>query len=149
MEVLSACCGMVVCPLVWLAWIVPWRRGLFPKWVGPIGAGLLLSITLLATWGTLTYVLLSEPLVAASRQGDLQEVRRLLSIGASPDARAEFGTPLLEAVEGGHTEVVRALLQAGADPNQPDGPGGKSPLRLAKAAGHREIARLLRQAGAR
>lgn len=54
-------------------------------------------------------------LFAAARDGQLDEVRRLLARGASVAyANADGSTPLFIAACQGHADVVRLLLGAGA-----------------------------------
>lgn len=61
-------------------------------------------------------------LVEAARRGRTQEVRRLLSEGASPVAADVNGDmPLHRAASAAAPEAVAALLDAGADPNVADG----------------------------
>jgi ankyrin repeat protein len=60
----------------------------------------------------------------ASSRGHVASVRRLLELGADPNARTTFGGPdhgedataLHLAAESGHLDVIRTLLHAGADP---------------------------------
>lgn len=64
------------------------------------------------------------PLLAASRTGDLKEVKRLIASGAPVDARDKASaTPLMLAARAGKSDVVRELLAAKADPNAKDGKG--------------------------
>lgn len=57
------------------------------------------------------------PLHTAARDGNLDEVRRLLAAGADPNFReaGDNTTPLHWAAASRQTEIVRALLDAGAD----------------------------------
>merc|ERR1712117_336105 len=59
---------------------------------------------------------------SASRDGRMDDVRRLLSTGmleadCSP-APCNYRTPLHEAASHGHDEIVKHLIQMGADPNK-------------------------------
>lgn len=64
---------------------------------------------------------LDLPLIAASADGDLARVRRLLAEGASVRATDDRGiTPLIAAAYGNHVDVARVLAKAGADPNEKD-----------------------------
>lgn len=92
----------------------------------------------------------SFPLIDASKEGNLAEVRRLLDTpGTNVNAQNELGrTALSWASSKGHIEVVKALLAAGADKNLQDGIGKDTPLIWALENRHREIAMLLITAGA-
>ena len=55
---------------------------------------------------------------AAAARGDAQEIKRLTTQGAKPDARDGYGrTPLHVAAYGRHHDAMRALVAAGAAPN--------------------------------
>lgn len=74
-----------------------------------------LHVTFLLVWGGFCYqtFFLNEPLVIASQNGDIDQVRSLLGRGADPNATWEDGRSALElAQEGGHSDVVRALVEA-------------------------------------
>jgi uncharacterized protein len=61
-------------------------------------------------------------LAHAAGRGDLQEVRRLLDDGASPDDRGDGGrTAVTAAAYAGAADVVRVLVDAGADVDLQDG----------------------------
>lgn len=58
------------------------------------------------------------PLMRAARNGNTDEVRKILSTGANPNERSQYGwTALMFASWQGHLESVKVLLDAGADPN--------------------------------
>jgi len=58
----------------------------------------------------------AEKLVSAAARGDLDEVKKLLADGASPDARSSLGLTALHASRmNGYTEVAELLLAKGAD----------------------------------
>ena len=60
-----------------------------------------------------------RPIVAAVRQGNTEEVGKLLRGGFSPNTEDAYGVPvLLAAARVGKAGVVRQLLEAGADPNR-------------------------------
>jgi len=81
----------------------------------------------------------------AASQGDLDEVRALITTGVQPGTADNDGrTPLHLAAAEGQTEIVRYLLAAGADPRPVDRWGG-SPQSDAETGGHTEIAALLRR----
>lgn len=93
---------------------------------------------------------LALALCYAATSGDVAMVRRLLELGADPDALALLDhTALMSAVIGGHLELVDALLAAGADPEVPD-PAGLTALAWAARVdpGHAAILERLLAAGA-
>jgi ankyrin repeat protein/virulence-associated protein VapD len=60
----------------------------------------------------------TTPLHQAAADGDIEQVRLLISKGADVDAKDEKGnTPLCHAVESGKIEIVQMLVDAGADVN--------------------------------
>ena len=62
------------------------------------------------------------PLVAATRAGQTDEVRRLIAAGADVEATdKDLLSPLVLAAERGHYDVVVALVEAGADVNRSEG----------------------------
>lgn len=84
-------------------------------------------------------------LIAAACAGNLEEIRKLLSAGVSPNAITSVGsTALMAAVTAGQLEVTKALLAGGANPNVAS-PGGVTALFL---AGDPKIVELLKSAGA-
>lgn len=92
------------------------------------------------------------PLHYAAARGNLDTTKRLLKLGADPNAVAEMHgysgvsrmTPLHYAAREGHVQVVRALLEAGANPRLPGNSDEESAAALAARYGHHEIARVLR-----
>lgn len=104
------------------------------------------------------YMFLTEPLVEAASDGDVEMVNGLLNRGANVNSVRDdgWGTPLLQAVGAGQTEMVRLLIRRGANVNKgerfwSDGNGWpvyQTPLQVAERRGHPEIVALLRQAGA-
>jgi FOG: Ankyrin repeat len=79
---------------------------------------------------------------------DHKRLRELLSQGADPNARGNFGmTPLHLAVNMGNREAVEILLNSGADPNVKDLAGG-TPLHWAVASGFPDLIELLLERGA-
>lgn len=85
---------------------------------------------------------LVERLVSASRDGDADEVNRLLALNVDPDCAGKTGEMALVVAAGkGHAAVVEALLRAGANPNV--GKGEKTPMILAFQKGHKQILSLL------
>jgi ankyrin repeat protein len=73
----------------------------------------------------------SESLHEAAWQGDVNQVRQLLSEGADPMARdADGRTALHNAAQTARLEIMRLLLAQGADPDART-PYGRTPLMLA------------------
>lgn len=68
-----------------------------------------------------TAIELDALLLAALRsaEADLDQVRRLLARGASPDAQRDGEAALVAAASNFHDDAVTLLLDAGADPNHP------------------------------
>jgi ankyrin repeat protein len=68
------------------------------------------------------------PLLFASRQGCLECVKALASLGADVNAADQDGiSPMVSAIINGHFDVAGALLDKGADPNIADATG-RAPL---------------------
>lgn len=62
-----------------------------------------------------------NPVYLAAATGNLQEVDRLVSEGANPNAKGIKGhTPLIAATRGHHSLIAEHLLLAGANPDQKD-----------------------------
>ncbi|WP_411084291.1 ankyrin repeat domain-containing protein [Streptomyces sp. cmx-18-6] len=88
------------------------------------------------------------PLCGAACGGHTEVVEALLSAGARPDLREEFGfTALRWAVGLGHASTVELLLARGADPLLP-GPEGEPMLVLAAQRGSSRVVRALLDHGA-
>jgi putative CocE/NonD family hydrolase len=87
------------------------------------------------------------PLHQAAADGDIEQVKLLISKGANVNAEdEEKKTPLHYAAETGKMEVVKLLVEAGADINA--GEGKWTVLHGAVYEGRRDIAELLIQKGA-
>lgn len=85
---------------------------------------------------------------AATRQGDVEQVRHLLEAGADINARDRYGqTALMNAARRGQVELVRLLVEQGAALNT-TAKYSLTALMLAIINGHTEIAYILIQAGA-
>jgi ankyrin repeat protein len=91
-----------------------------------------------------------SPLIVAAKNGDIRQVRALLSTGASIDERDEFSerTALMRAAEIGNVEIVRQLLKSGADATLKDD-DGLTALMIAKQSGNADVIEALRNAEAR
>jgi ankyrin repeat protein len=91
----------------------------------------------------------------ASACGRTGAVRRLLALGADPNARTTFGGPehgdgttaLHHAAEGGHLEAIEALVDAGADPTVRDALYDGTPASWAEYRRRHAAAKLLRARG--
>ena len=89
-----------------------------------------------------------ELLLAATRKGDLAEVRRLLDAGADVNARTRYAsTPLFFACDRGHLEIARLLIERGADVNVKDNFYNATALTWAMSKKHAAIVSLLIEKG--
>ena len=92
---------------------------------------------------------LNAQLLVAAQNGNIKEVRSLISQATDVNIRDEYGwTPLLWAAMNGHTDIVRVLLVSGANPNTRN-KYGWTPLMWAAGQGYGEIVRSLIDSGAR
>jgi len=90
-----------------------------------------------------------DQLLAATRKGDLAEVKRLLDEGADVNTRTRYNsTPLFFACDRGHTEIVRVLIERGADVNVKDNFYNANALGWAMSKKHDDIVALLIEKGA-
>jgi ankyrin repeat protein len=87
-------------------------------------------------------------LIEAAKAGRIEEVKRLIAVGANVNAATEGGkTPLHGAAAFGHEAVVQALLKVGANVNAAD-QDGRTPLHEAAAKGPGAVVEMLLKAGA-
>jgi ankyrin repeat protein len=95
---------------------------------------------------------LERNLYNAASGGDLENVRRLIKMGARVDFRSPDNlTPLHIAAFSGHTEIVRLLLASGANKegaNEESTDLARTPLILAVEQGHAEVVSTLIDASA-
>jgi uncharacterized protein len=92
---------------------------------------------------------LNTQLLIAAQNGNIKEVRSLISQATDVNTRDEYGwTPLLWAAMNGNTDIVRVLLVSGANPNTRN-KYGWTPLMWAAGQGYGEIVRSLIASGAR
>ncbi|MGZ3568781.1 MAG: ankyrin repeat domain-containing protein, partial [Thermodesulfobacteriota bacterium] len=90
---------------------------------------------------------LNRELLDEAYNGSLEEVKRLLLMGADINAKNEYGlTPFELAVVGNNCSVVEYFLQLGQNPNLER--GGVTPLMDAAANGNIELLNLLLKYGA-
>lgn len=88
------------------------------------------------------------PLMAASRQGQIDALRQFIAAGAKPNARNDDGNNALWlACAGGHMEAIDMLIEAGVDIDNQNDNGATALMYAASAGKHRIVERLL-QAGA-
>ena len=88
-------------------------------------------------------------LVAACREGRLDDARSCLDGGAAVDGSDAWGyTALWAACCEGHVDTVMLLLDRGADVNRQEPGRGRSPLYASCWKGHLDVARLLLDHGA-
>lgn len=59
----------------------------------------------------------ADSLLRTVATGNLEELKRLVAAGASPDGANTFGDPLVAAVESGNLDAVQELLRLGANVN--------------------------------
>ncbi len=87
-------------------------------------------------------------LAEAIRDGDLEEVRKILHSAAKLNVRDEYQSlPLFEAIRSGHTDIAQELLAAGADPKLTESDGSTA-LMAAAWHGDLSIAKALLEHGA-
>jgi ankyrin repeat protein len=92
----------------------------------------------------------TDLLQTAVRNGNAQEVERLLASGADPNATDPRGNaPLLQAAWTGNAAIIGSLLNHGADVNRRNSETASSPLLYAVLSGREAVVRLLLDRGAR
>jgi len=93
---------------------------------------------------------LNEDLLAASLQGNISEVRKLLKLGADVNAIGKFKSRPLHLASSSNRdlpEIVKLLIQAGAELN-PQNSHGQAPLHLAVLYRRPESIKILLASGA-
>jgi len=89
----------------------------------------------------------TKSLHQAARNGDIGQVKLLISSGANVNEKVDGLTPLHPAAERGHKDVVELLIDSGAEVNA-KGNGNWTPLHLAATWGKRDVVELLIAKGA-
>jgi hypothetical protein len=93
---------------------------------------------------------LTDDLLAATRKGDLAQVKALLDKGVSVNSKSPYGqTPLFFACDRGYTEIVKLLVDRGADVNVDDTFYHANALSWAARKDHTEIVKILLDHGAK
>jgi hypothetical protein len=93
---------------------------------------------------------LTDDLLAATRKGDLAQVKALLDKGASVNSKSSYGqTPLFFACDRGYLEIVKLLVDRGADVNVEDTFYHASALSWAAQKNRTEIVKILLDHGAK
>jgi hypothetical protein len=93
---------------------------------------------------------LTDDLLAATRKGDLAQVKALLDKGASVNSKTPYGqTPLFFACDRGYTDIVKLLVDRGADVNVEDTFYHANPISWAARKNHNDIVLLLLDHGAK
>ena len=87
-------------------------------------------------------------LLEAAARNDIEEVRRLLSLGVSPDSTNEDGlTALHQCCIDDSEEMMQLLISYGGDPNATDTEKW-TPLHAAATCGHLHLVKFLIDSGA-
>lgn len=90
----------------------------------------------------------SKSLLQAAAEGDIAQIKSLLSKGVEINTRDERGlTPLHHAASSGHNDIVELLIAKGAETNSKD-KWGYTPLYYAIWSQHKDIVKLLVAKGA-
>jgi cytohesin len=92
----------------------------------------------------------SKSLHQAAKDGNLEQVTKLIAAGADVNARDNRSqTPLHFAARNGHEEIARLLIAGGADVNVNMGDESWTPLLDAASKGHTKLVKLLLEKGAK
>jgi ankyrin repeat protein len=93
---------------------------------------------------------LTDDLLAATRKGDLAQVKALLDKGVSVNSKTPYGqTPLFFACDRGYTEIAKLLVDRGAEVNVEDTFYHATPISWAARKNHTDIVLLLLDHGAK
>ncbi len=128
------------------------------------GQNLKITVVVIFLLFVLGSVANAEPLNEAAKQGNLKEVKRLISKGANIEVKDASSatpshganvnavnmngrTPLYSAAFNGLVEIAEILIANGADVNAVD-KGSRTPLTRAEEGGHKDVVKLLISHGA-
>jgi len=129
-------------------------------WIPSAVAILLIMAMIIPTTIALTSGATKEPIAEqkekptkslhqAAAEGDIEQVKSLISKGADVNAKDKRGkTPLHYASEKGHTDVSSLLISQGARINVTDAMAASTPLHYAARRGDKQTAELLLNKGA-
>jgi hypothetical protein len=93
---------------------------------------------------------LGDDLLAATRKGNLTQVKALLDKGADVNSKSSYGqTALFFACDRGHLDIAKLLIERGADVNVEDTFYHASALTWAMQNKHPEVLKLLLDHGAK
>jgi hypothetical protein len=148
MEFFGIILGVLFWPPVIAIWILLCRFCVLPRGIKRGGLVVLVGLPCFAAFSVAKYLFLDEPMVIAIRAQNPTEAKRLIALGASPNANFE-GLPALEQAAGtGQADVVRLLIARGADLETQNSWNKHTALQSALAGKHTEVASLLRKASA-
>jgi hypothetical protein len=89
-----------------------------------------------------------DELLAATRKGDITQVKALLDKGANVNAKTRYNqTPLFFACDRGNLEIAKLLIDRGADVNAKDNFYNATPLTWAMSKKNKDIIALLIEKG--
>lgn len=108
---------------------------------------LIASLCLTSSYAVQSGIITKKTLHQAARDGDIANVKLLISNGANVNEIVDGFTPLHSAADYGHKDVVEILLLNSAYVNA-KGNAGWTPLHLAASSGKQDIVTLLIEKGA-
>ncbi len=144
METFSICCGIVLAPILILAWLAICSLAKPSKKVIVIGLVVICLPFAVAAIGMGKFMFLDEELRSACYDGDLPKVKRLIMFGANVNMNDDGVTPLCGATYNGHEEVSLYLLDHGA---QPENCHDATLMDLAKNQNMRKLVQALKEKG--
>ena len=108
---------------------------------------LIASLCITSSYAIQSGIIKNKTLHQAARDGDIANVKLLISNGANPNEIVDGFTPLHTAAERGHEEIVKIFLLNGANVNA-KGNAAWTPLHLAATSGKQDVVTLLIEKGA-